>query len=112
MSQSPGVKVSRDDKKFAPLSRVEWGQRLRDARLAGGFETVRDAAEALGMNEVAYGDLERGKKVCSALRLYYIVVTLELDPVPLFAPPDLPTPPARKRAPDRDIPEGKPGRQR
>jgi transcriptional regulator with XRE-family HTH domain len=112
MSQSPGVKVPRDDRKFTLLSKAEFGQRLREARIAAGWKTTRDAANALGMNEVAYGGLELGNRTPLATKLHYIVVTLELDPVPLFAPPDLPTPPARKRAPDRDIPEGKPGRQR
>lgn len=59
--------------------RLVFAARLKTARETAGW-TQDGAAIALGMNRVAYGDYERGKRGITALRLMEFVRVLGLDP--------------------------------
>ena len=59
---------------------------MRLARKAAGWDTVRSAADALGMNEIHLTQLETRETVPSAATLHKLVHVLGIDPVAIFAP--------------------------
>lgn len=76
---------------------AEVGRRLRAARKAAGWPTVRAAARRIGMGEVQLTQLETGRRLPNFATLYRLVHGLGLDPRAVFAGPgqDKPTgPPA------------------
>jgi len=66
------------------LSGEECGRRLKEARIAAGFETTAAAASRLNISYHRLYDLESGKRVPGWDSLHAIAVGLGLDPEILF----------------------------
>jgi transcriptional regulator with XRE-family HTH domain len=69
------------------LTPEEYGQVLRRARLAAGFEVAADAARQAGITRHQLSRLESGDRIASWPTLHQLVMTLGLDPKLLFPKP-------------------------
>lgn len=70
------------------LLRIEYGKRLRAARIEAGWDNVTEAAAKSGIGRVMLTQLESGRSSPSMATLDILVHALNLDPRLLFLGPD------------------------
>jgi transcriptional regulator with XRE-family HTH domain len=62
----------------ASAMRMHFGRRLRRARILAGYETAREYAAALAVDEKTYGNYELGKRIPELPVLNRICASLDL----------------------------------